>query len=169
MSEQTNPHPHQPLKVLPDAQKLERTLGHVEQQQAAKAATARQATPISPAEPPASLEPVVAHDPSLAMHKKLLEGKIIEVLRTIYDPEIPVNIYDLGLIYGIAVSDDNSIDITMTLTAPGCPVAGDIVAEVHAKVQAIEEVKGAEVDLVWDPPWSRDRMSEAAQLDLGLL
>ncbi len=110
-----------------------------------------------------------SNDPALSLSRKLMEGKIIEILRTIYDPEIPVNIYDLGLIYDISVSDDNAVEIRMTLTAPGCPVAGDIVAEVHAKLQAMEEVKSAEVDLVWDPPWSRDMMSEAAQLDLGLM
>lgn len=115
--------------------------------------------------------PLVAqsNDPALSLSRKLMEGKIIEILRTIYDPEIPVNIYDLGLIYDISVSDDNAVEIRMTLTAPGCPVAGDIVAEVHAKLQAMEEVKSAEVDLVWDPPWSRDMMSDAAQLDLGLM
>lgn len=112
---------------------------------------------------------VQSDDPSLSLSRKLLEGKIIEILRGIYDPEIPVNIYDLGLIYDISVSDDNAVEIRMTLTAPGCPVAGDIVAEVHSKLQAMEEVKSAEVDLVWDPPWSRDMMSDAAQLDLGLM
>jgi FeS assembly SUF system protein len=164
MSEADRPSHHQPLKVLPEPEKLERILDQAEQRQAAKAGSGDAAASAPPAPPAAAL-----HDPAQARSKKLLEGKIIEVLRTIYDPEIPVNIYDLGLIYGIDVADDNGVEIRMTLTAPGCPVAGDIVAEVHAKVQAIEEVKGAEVNLVWDPPWSRDLMSEAAQLDLGLL
>ena len=98
-----------------------------------------------------------------------LEDKIITSLRTIFDPEIPLNIYDLGLIYAIDISPDNSVKITMTLTAPGCPVAGELVGQVQRKALAVEEVKSASVDLVWDPPWSRDRMSEAALLELGLL
>jgi FeS assembly SUF system protein len=98
-----------------------------------------------------------------------LEDKIITSLRTIFDPEIPLNIYDLGLIYAIDISPDNSVKITMTLTAPGCPVAGELVGQVQRKAMAVEEVKSASVDLVWDPPWSRDRMSEAALLELGLL
>ena len=98
-----------------------------------------------------------------------LEDKIITSLRTIFAPEIPLNIYDLGLIYAIDISPDNSVKITMTLTAPGCPVAGELVGQVQRKAMAVEEVKSASVDLVWDPPWSRDRMSEAALLELGLL
>jgi len=98
-----------------------------------------------------------------------LESRIIESLRSIYDPEIPLNIYDLGLIYAIDVSDDGQVGITMTLTAPGCPVADSIVREVKSKVQSVEGVASAEVKLVFDPPWSKDRMSEAALLELGLL
>lgn len=103
------------------------------------------------------------------IQKKLLEGKIIEILRTVYDPEIPVNIYELGLIYAIDIDDKNAVDIRMTLTAPGCPVAGSLVEEVQAKVQALEEVSRADVQLVWDPPWDKQMMSEAARLDLGLM
>jgi metal-sulfur cluster biosynthetic enzyme len=81
-----------------------------------------------------------------------------------------VNIYDLGLIYTIDIDAATSaVQVKMTLTAPGCPVAGSLVAEVQAKVQSIEEVSGADVELVWDPPWSREMMSEAARLELGLL
>jgi FeS assembly SUF system protein len=109
-------------------------------------------------------------DSSKTPGQKKLEEKIVTALRTIYDPEIPVNIYDLGLIYTIDIDAATSaVQVKMTLTAPGCPVAGSLVAEVQAKVQSIEEVSGADVELVWDPPWSREMMSEAARLELGLL
>ena len=87
-----------------------------------------------------------------------------------YDPEIPLNIYDLGLIYRIDVNDETgAVVIRMTLTAPGCPVAGQIIADVQARVENIDEVPRADVELVWDPPWTREMMSEAAQLELGLM
>ena len=101
--------------------------------------------------------------------QRALADKIIAAVRTIFDPEIPLNIYDLGLIYAIDFSDDSAAKITMTLTAPGCPVAGELVAQVQRKAQAVEGVKSVNVDLVWDPPWSRERMSDAALLELGLL
>jgi FeS assembly SUF system protein len=104
-----------------------------------------------------------------AVDQKELEQKIIVALRTIYDPEIPLNIYDLGLIYRLTLDPANAVKVEMTLTAPGCPVAGDIVAEVKRKVEAIAEVPAATVELVWDPPWTRERLSEAARLDLGML
>ncbi|MGN6725392.1 MAG: DUF59 domain-containing protein [Tepidisphaeraceae bacterium] len=97
-----------------------------------------------------------------------LEAQVIDAIRTVYDPEIPVNIYDLGLIYGIEIDPENRVIVRMTLTAPGCPVAGDILAAVERKVEAVEAVKSAKVDLVFDPPWTKDRMSEAAMLELGL-
>ncbi len=98
-----------------------------------------------------------------------LETRIVEVLKEIYDPEIPVNIYDLGLIYDIRVSDAHEVTVTMTLTAPNCPIADDILLNVKESVEAIEGVKSVEVDLVFDPPWSKDMMSEEALLELGLL
>ena len=101
--------------------------------------------------------------------QKAIEEKAIDAIRLVYDPEIPVNIYDLGLIYGIDVDDaTGKVRVRMTLTAPACPVAGAIVAEVVSRVESIDEVPSAEVELVWDPPWSREMMSEAAQLELGL-
>ena len=103
------------------------------------------------------------------LDKKLLAGKVIEALREIYDPEIPVNIYELGLIYDVAVQNDKTVKIKMTLTAPACPVAGSLPGEVEKKVEAIPEVKSADVELVWEPPWSRDLMSEAALLTLGMV
>lgn len=101
--------------------------------------------------------------------QKPLEARIVAVLKTVYDPEIPLNVYDLGLIYRLVLHSTNAVLIEMTLTAPGCPVAGDIVAEVKRKVESIPEVPAVQVELVWDPPWSRDRLSEAARLDLGML
>jgi len=99
---------------------------------------------------------------------KDLEEKIIAELKTVYDPEIPVNIYDLGLIYDIN-GINGKIEIEMTLTAPGCPVADDIVAEVKAKVLNIKEIKEVYVSLVFDPPWSQEMMTEEAKLELGML
>ena len=110
-----------------------------------------------------------ALDPSKSPRQKAIEEKVIEAVRLVYDPEIPVNVYDLGLIYAIEVSPDDRVRIKMTLTAPGCPVAGSIVAEVERRVENIDEVRSATVELVWDPPWSKEKMSEAALLELGLL
>lgn len=98
-----------------------------------------------------------------------IRQKVIEVLKKIYDPEIPINIYELGLIYAIEVTPSGGVLVRMTLTAPACPVAESLPPEVEAKIQAIPEVTCATVDLVWDPPWDRDRMSEAARLALGLM
>lgn len=97
-----------------------------------------------------------------------IRGTVIEALETVFDPEIPVNIYAMGLIYGIEVSEDGRVKITMTLTSPMCPVAESLPAEVEAKVRAIPGVRDAEIDLVWDPPWDPSRMSEAARLQLGM-
>ena len=98
-----------------------------------------------------------------------VQAQILEALKTVYDPEIPVNIVDLGLIYDIALDDQGSVQLTMTLTAPGCPVAGMIVDQVKAKIAATAGVSAVKVDLVWDPPWCQDRMSESAKLALNLL
>jgi len=97
-----------------------------------------------------------------------LKEKVIATLQTVFDPEIPLNVYDLGLIYRLTIDAANGVKVEMTLTAPGCPVAGDIVAEVKRKIEALPEVPRAEIELVWDPPWSRDRLSEAARLELGM-
>ena len=103
---------------------------------------------------------------------KLLElgGKVIDVLRQIYDPEIPVNIYDLGLIYKIDIGEDLVAHIEMTLTAPNCPVAESLPEEVRTRItDEVEEIKDTIVEIVFDPPWSKDMISEAALLELGLL
>jgi FeS assembly SUF system protein len=106
---------------------------------------------------------------SAAASQPALRERVEAVLRTIHDPEIPVNIYELGLIYELAVTGDGVVDIKMTLTAPNCPAAGMMPAEVEAKVSAIDGVTSANVELVWDPPWDKSRMSEAARLELGFM
>ena len=112
--------------------------------------------------------PVETTRVAAAADQKELEEKVVAALQTVYDPEIPLNIYDLGLIYRLTLDAANAVRIEMTLTAPGCPVAGDIVAEVKRKVEAIPEVPAAAVEIVWDPPWTRERLSEAARLELGM-
>ncbi|MGH8720002.1 MAG: SUF system Fe-S cluster assembly protein [Burkholderiales bacterium] len=98
-----------------------------------------------------------------------LKENIIRALQTIYDPEIPVNIYDLGLIYDLDVDAQGKVDVRMTLTAPGCPVAQTFPGTVEQQLYSVPGVTEARVELVWDPPWDRDRMSEAAKLQLGML
>jgi FeS assembly SUF system protein len=98
-----------------------------------------------------------------------LEKRIIAAIREVYDPEIPVNIYDLGLIYGIDVKSGGQVAITMTLTSPACPVAKTLPPQVGEKVANVEGVEDVNIHVVWDPPWSPDRMSEAARLQLGML
>ena len=94
---------------------------------------------------------------------------VIDALKDIYDPEIPVNIYDLGLIYGVDVGDDGGVMVTMTLTTPHCPVAESMPGEVELRVGAVPGVRDAEVELVWDPPWDPAKMSDEARLELGML
>src|SRR6187402_3964317 len=103
------------------------------------------------------------------METDALKQKIIDCLQTIYDPEIPVSIYELGLIYEIEILPVNNIQIVMTLTAPGCPAAQSIPVEVDQKVRLIEGVNDVHVSVTWNPPWDKSMMSEAAQLELGFL
>ena len=98
-----------------------------------------------------------------------LEMRIVDALKTVYDPEIPVNIYDLGLIYEIDVKDDNSVLITMTLTNPNCPVADTMPLEVKEAVEFVEGIEKVEIKMVFEPEWNKDMMTEAAMLELGLL
>tara|TARA_B100001245_G_scaffold95632_1_gene69419 strand:+ start:384 stop:683 length:300 start_codon:yes stop_codon:yes gene_type:complete len=97
-----------------------------------------------------------------------LKDKIIAEIKKIYDPEIPVNIYDLGLIYDVKVEDKNTAKIKMTLTSPNCPVAESLPKEVKDGIMQVEGIDNVDLDLVWDPPWDKDRMSEAAKLELNL-
>jgi FeS assembly SUF system protein len=156
MSESSEPH-RQPLPVINSSAKVEQLR-----------ADAAKGPP-----PPKHVDTTIISrfvDANKTPKQKAIEEKVIDALRLVYDPEIPVNIYDLGLIYGIDVDDaSGAVKVRMTLTAPACPVAGQIVADVTSRVESIDEVPGADVQLVWDPPWSREMMSEAAQLELGLI
>ena len=98
-----------------------------------------------------------------------MEQKIINMLKTIFDPEIPVDIYELGLIYGIKIDENGHVDIEMTLTSPNCPVAESLPVDVENKVEEVHGVNSVKVNIVFDPPWDRDMMSEEAKLDLGML
>lgn len=97
-----------------------------------------------------------------------LQARIVDVIKTCYDPEIPVNIYELGLIYEVLVNEASGVTIKMTLTSPACPAAGSLPPEVQRKVRDVPGVTDAKVDIVWDPPWTPERMSEAARLQLGI-
>ena len=97
-----------------------------------------------------------------------IKNKIIEEIKKIYDPEIPVNIYELGLIYNIEVDKKNKVNVDMTLSSPNCPVAESLPKEVKENIMKVEGVSGVELKLVWEPPWSKDKMSEAAKLELNL-
>ena len=97
------------------------------------------------------------------------EEKIVTMLKTVYDPEIPVNIYDLGLIYKVDIDEEHNVRIDMTLTAPNCPAADFILEDVRQKIESIDGVKSVEVNLVFEPEWDRDMMTEEAKLDLGML
>ena len=98
-----------------------------------------------------------------------IEEKIVKMLRTVYDPEIPVNVYDLGLIYNVEVDDEKNVKIEMTLTAPNCPAADFIVEDVRMKIESIEDVKSVDIQLVFEPEWDKDMMSEEVKLELGFL
>ena len=103
------------------------------------------------------------------MDKRELEDTIVTALKSIYDPEIPVDIFELGLIYEVKIDPENNVSIDMTLTSPNCPVAESLPKEVEDTVAVIPEVKTAKVDIVFDPPWDKDMMSEEAKLELGML
>jgi FeS assembly SUF system protein len=105
----------------------------------------------------------------MELDKKELEKKIVEALKTVYDPEIPVDIYELGLIYEIKIDDDANVEIEMTLTSPSCPSAEELPGEAEAKTKAVEGVKDAKIKLTFEPPWDKDMMSEEAKLELGFM
>lgn len=102
------------------------------------------------------------------MNKQEFEEKIIQALKTCYDPEIPVDIFELGLIYEIKIDNEANINIKMTLTSPACPVAGSLPGEVELKIKSIPEVKSVKIELVWNPPWDRDMMSDVAKVELNM-
>lgn len=103
------------------------------------------------------------------LNKQQLEEKVIQTLKTCYDPEIPVDIFELGLIYEIGIDDKANVNIKMTLTSPACPVAGSLPPEVESKVKAMSDVNDAKVEIVWSPPWDKDMMSEVAKVELGFM
>jgi len=122
--------------------------------------------PVSQIAPPASQ---IAPPPAETLEElPTLREAVVRVLKTVYDPEIPVNIYELGLIYSIEIKEESFVQIRMTLTAPGCPVADILPAEVEAKVRAVPGVRDVELELVWEPAWNMTMMSEAARLTLGM-
>ena len=117
-------------------------------------------------EPTATVE--AAASPSTPLDTNEIEAGIVEALKTVYDPEIPVNIYELGLIYDVNIEAGGRVEVKMTLTSPGCPVAGSLPGEVKSKVETAPGVTSAEVELVWDPVWNPSMMTEAARLELGM-
>ncbi len=129
--------------------------------------------PPKPAPPPN--EPLPACDPTQAttpvepVNAEEIKQGVIDILRTVYDPEIPVNIYEMGLVYGIDVDLAGNVVVHLTLTSPGCPVAASLPLEVETKTLMVPGVNDAKIDLVWDPPWDPSMMSEAARLQLGFL
>ena len=160
MSDAKDEHPHQhSLPVLPNSGKVDQLR--------------EEASGAKPQATPKHVDTTLVTrfvDANKTPKQKAIEEKVIAAIQTVYDPEIPVNIYDLGLIYDIDVDDaTGKVHVKMTLTAPGCPVAGSLPVEVERRIEQIEEVPSAIVELVWDPPWSREMMSEAAQLELGLM
>jgi len=158
-----HPQPPHPLPVLPNSGKVDQL-----RQEASDAKLQSSPTPAAAKHVDTTLVSRFV-DSKKTAKQKAIEEKVIAAIQTVYDPEIPVNIYDLGLIYEIAVDDaSGKVHVKMTLTAPGCPVAGSLPMEVEQRIETIEEVPSAIVELVWDPPWSREMMSEAAQLELGL-
>jgi FeS assembly SUF system protein len=164
MSEETIKSERTHLPVLPHSGKVDQL-----RQEAAMSEQVPQEDKVAQAtQPMGQGSSGASSEAEKSIEYKLLEGKVIAALSSVYDPEIPVNIYELGLIYKIDIDAEKNVSIQMTLTAPACPVAGTLPGEVEKKVEAIDEVKKATVELVWDPPWSRDMMSESALLQLGM-
>jgi FeS assembly SUF system protein len=104
-----------------------------------------------------------------SINETIIEAQVLDALRSCYDPEIPVNIYELGLIYGVHVGESGAVEIKMTLTSPHCPAVQSLPAEIESKVKELNGVTDVKIDLVWDPPWDPSKMSEAARLQLGMM
>lgn len=128
-------------------------------------AAAAEMTPASPASPPALT--ATSADPAVPLETGAIRERVIEQLRLVFDPEIPVNIHELGLVYKIDVGEAGDVKIEMTLTSPACPSAAEIPLDVKHKVGSIDGVKSVDVEIVWDPPWTMEFMSEAARVTLG--
>ena len=154
------------LNVLPDQDKLSGILARAEVNQKMRA----ESQPMQGEDDMADEGPHVLTAPAdWSEAQKSLHAQVVGVLKSVFDPEIPVNIYELGLVYDIDVTEEGKVLVKMTLTAPACPVADSMPPEIEAQIQAIPECTFAHVLLVWDPPWDRDRMSEAAKLQLGMM
>ncbi len=175
MSDATqNPQPHVPgsiksLTVLPHSGKVDQLRA-----EAAKAPSPpTTATSPKPKKERAILPHVnrISASPAALKSERQIEieREVIKVCRNVFDPELPVNVYDLGLIYDIDVDPDDAVHVRMTLTAPGCPVAGTLPPQVEQQIESIPQVKSATVELVWEPQWTKDMMTDAAQLQLGLI
>ena len=154
--EYKNPNSLQSLNVLPNSGKVDQLKAEIQQEGGLAKKLADQNV----------IDRAV--DQTTTPRQKLIRGKVIDAVRGVYDPEIPINIYDLGLIYEINVHEDDSVHEKMPLTAPACPVAGTLPGEVEKRIENVPEVKSAKVELVWEPPWDKSRMSEEAILELGL-
>lgn len=154
------------LNQLPDTEKFAKIVQRAEEHQKTKSASSANHSDL-PSDMQVEHPGAVFPPADWPIERKLLHGKIVAVLKTVYDPEIPVDVYELGLIYHIDIDAERKVKVQMTLTSPGCPVAGTLPREVEAKVEAIDEVTDATVEIVWDPPWTQARMSEAALLELG--
>jgi FeS assembly SUF system protein len=165
--EQSSQSPRVPLNVLPHSGKVEQLRGEI-REELKERGMGFEGEEVSK---PLAHQSVVdrAIDPRHSPQQKAIVEKVIDAVRTVFDPELPVNIYELGLVYDIAVDEKNAVHVKMTLTAPGCPVAGTLPVEVERKIAGIPEVSSAKVELVWDPPWTKERMSEVALLELGLM
>ena len=123
----------------------------------------------APAEAPAAAPSGEPRKPMTLVEARNLKERVIEVMKTIFDPEIPVNIYELGMVYNVSVDLTGNVDVTMTLTSPACPVAGSLPGEVQNKIKSAPGVNNAKVNLVWAPPWSKAMMSDAAKLQLNIM
>jgi FeS assembly SUF system protein len=132
-----------------------------------------QVTTAVPHAAPVDQVPAIASaspkQPMTLVEARNLKERVIEVMKSIFDPEIPVNIYELGMVYNVSVDLTGNVDVTMTLTSPACPVAGSLPGEVQNKIKSAPGVNNAKVDLVWAPPWSKDMMSDAAKLQLNIM
>ena len=148
--------------------KISKLLRRKQQKAAVAAEPPAVAPPQAAAPPAAAVQPRVATQTPATRSAGEIEQAVIEVLRTVFDPEIPVNIYEMGLIYEIDVDAAGRVLVRMTLTSPGCPVAGSLVPEVERKITAVPGVTDAYVELVWEPPWDPSRMTDAARLQLGM-
>jgi FeS assembly SUF system protein len=148
--------------------KISKLLTRKKQKPAVAADPPAVAQPPAAAPPSAAMQPPAAAQTPVALSAGEIEQAVIEVLRTVFDPEIPVNIYEMGLIYEIDVDAGGGVLVRMTLTSPGCPVAGSLMPEVERKIAAVPGVTDVCVELVWEPPWDPSRMTDAAKLQLGM-